>query len=329
MNLPGFSQDPSPPRQSKPPLEPKDIQKPGDETEPQPDQASVQPNQNYRVKKLSDQRYCDNEKTAGLCDVFTPDAKPTQRGWPVVMLVHGGGWASGDKWTMHRHARELTQTGFACIAINYRHAPQHTFPAQVDDVRQALVWIHDQASDLSLDLDRLGLYGYSAGGHLVSLVGTLADEKWQAVERTTDWEQDDPRWKKMPRIKAVCAGGPPVDFGYLPPKSIALAYFLGGTKSEIPEVYHAASPLQHVSKADPVFQIVHGEKDTLVSPSGSRDLSAALQQAGVKASLKLIPKAGHLLAFINPQLSKSLLGFFRQELQGSFQSVFEFDQSKD
>ena len=134
----------------------------------------------YRV--IADQKYAETGDKSGLCDVYLPMTTPAE-GHPVILVVHGGAWISGDKWTIAGYARELAESGFAAIAINYRLAPQHKFPKQVDDVRQALVWTSENAPEYSLNLNRVGLFGYSAGGHLVSLVSSLA-EKFATTDRS-------------------------------------------------------------------------------------------------------------------------------------------------
>ncbi|WP_149497601.1 alpha/beta hydrolase [Roseiconus lacunae] len=275
------------------------------------------------ITKYADVKYDDvadaHQGHAGLCDVYLPQMgdranEPPQR-HPVVLVVHGGGWMTGDKWTMHRHASELAKRGIAAVSINYRLAPTSKFPDQVDDVRSALVWLSEHADRYRFDLNRVGLYGYSAGGHLVSLVATLCDEPWERVRHSTRWEENDPRWKKLPAIQAVCAGGPPTDFRNMPPESLALAYFLGGSRKEKPETYVAASPICFASKNDPTFKIIHGEKDVLVALSNATDFHQALLDAKAKSSLQTMPNKGHMMAFFSPQLTKGMLIFFDRELR--------------
>ena len=277
----------------------------------------------FDVIKTPNLRFCDHDQgdrqSAELCDVYVPRSKtdPKEdagRRWPVILVVHGGGWATGDKWTMDRHARQLAQNGFAAVSINYRLAPTCKFPDQVDDVRSALVWITEHAEAYSFNLDRVGLYGYSAGGHLVSLVATLADEPWKQVRQTTSWLEEDARWKNIPKIGAVCIGGPPTDFRYLPPDNTALAFFLGGSRRELPGVYTAASPICFTSPKDPPFQIIHGEADGIVPVNNAIDFHQALIDSRVDASLETLPKKGHFLAFISPKLTQWMLSFFDKHL---------------
>lgn len=267
------------------------------------------------VERLLDQQYSDVEGRPGKCDVYLPGGDPPADGWPVVIVVHGGGWRSGDKWTMTDYSRSLAERGVAAININYRLAPAYRFPAQVDDVRSALVWTAENAERFSLDLDRLGLFGYSAGGHLTTLAGVLADEPDHVQRAASNWTADDVRWKRLPEIHAVCAGGPFCDFRPLPPANTTLAYFLGGSRAEKPTVYDIASPTVHASGGDPVTQIVHGETDMIVPVESSRSLHDALISIGVDCRYKLIPGQGHLITFLHPQTKATVLAFFAEVFQ--------------
>ncbi len=267
-----------------------------------------------QVNVMANQRFSNESGRAGLCDVYTPAGSPPRSGHPVVIVVHGGGWISGDKWTLEGYSRLFARHGFVVVTINYRLAPAHKFPAQVDDVRQAMLWVKENADRLTIDLNRLGMFGYSAGGHLSALVASLADERIEARVAASQWSPTDARWKKLPTIHAVCAGGPPCDFRSLPIDNTSLAYFLGGSRREIPDTYTAASPAAHVSPADPVTQIIHGESDLIVPLLSSRQYHKAQVSAGIDSRLEVMPNQGHMVTFLNPQTSTKALEFFREVL---------------
>ncbi|MEL6105138.1 MAG: alpha/beta hydrolase, partial [Planctomycetota bacterium] len=235
---------------------------------------------------------------------------------PVVLAVHGGAWMSGDKWTMRNHSYQLAKRGIAAVSINYRLAPKNKYPKQLDDVRDALVWIVEHAKEYRFDPDRIGLYGYSAGGHLVSSIATLQDEPWESVNVTTEWRRDDPRWSKLPNIVGALAGAPPTDFEGYPEENTAMVYFLGGTRKERPEVYRAASPYTQISKSDPPIHIVHGDADLLVPIKMSRRFIARSKERESETALTVVPRQGHFLTFINPKLAETLLDFFDEHLFG-------------
>ena len=222
-------------------------------------------------------------------DMFRPDDEAI---YPLVIVIHGGAWSAGDKWQVGDHTRELAQAGFVAVAINYRLAPAHQLPEQIDDCRSALVWAAAQAEKWKADASRVCLWGYSAGGHLAGLLAT------------------DPQ-PGEPTICAVVAGGAPCDFEFLSLDSPGLAHVFGGTRAEIPDVYLQASPIDHATAETPPFFFFHGETDALVPSSCSRRMHERLRELHVKSDYHLVPGRGHLLTFIDPQPRRLAIDFLR------------------
>ncbi|MEK6806544.1 MAG: alpha/beta hydrolase [Pseudomonadota bacterium] len=204
----------------------------------------------------------------------------------VVMVLYGGGWADGARGDMSDVCRYLAERGFAAVAVDYRHAPQYKFPAPLQDLQQALRWVHARAESLNLDADRIGIYGYSSGGHLAALIGTIGDSD----------PLDAPYGGPLTRVKAVVAGGAPTDLrkyegGELVPQ------FLGGSREQIPEVFALASPITHVSPSDPPFFFYHGTLDTLVPIDHAEDMKVALDAVGVPAQLLRLTAMTHVMTY--------------------------------
>ncbi|WP_162006510.1 alpha/beta hydrolase [Roseimaritima sediminicola] len=248
------------------------------------------------------------------CDVFRPPAGPQPP--PVVLVVHGGAWRSGDKWMTAGYAQDFAAAGMAVVSINYRLAPEHPFPAAVDDVRDALLWISQTADQYDWDADRIGVFGYSAGAHLVGLLGVLQDELAATQRAASDWPANDPRWQQIPTIRAVAAGGTPSDFRQLPPDNSTLAYFLGGTRAQRPAAYHAASPAAHVSAADPPTLYFHGTGDLIVPYQAAQRMFRQQVDAGVVSEFLTIPGHGHLMTFLDERSRRAARGFLRHHLAG-------------
>jgi len=249
-----------------------------------------------------------------LCDLYLPAA--SEDAPPVALLIHGGAWRSGDKWTISRYGEGLAERGIAAVVINYRLAPEHPFPAQIDDVRTAMIWTVEQAPKYGWDPSRIGMFGYSAGAHMACLIGTLADEPAATQHTTSDWPADDSRWSRLPQVTAIVAGGAPCDFRSLPLGNTVLAYFLGGSRAQQPQAYAAASPSQHASAGDVPTLFVHGKSDLIVPYQSSRGLFELQRQQGVRSEYLAIAGQGHLMTFINDQTPRAAYGFLQYHLTG-------------
>ncbi|QDV59422.1 alpha/beta hydrolase [Rosistilla oblonga] len=247
-----------------------------------------------------------------LADVYQPAGVVDS--CPIVLVVHGGAWMSGDKALPATYARMFAQHGIAAVSINYRLAPAHKFPAQLDDVRAALAWVHDHAEENRWDLNRLGLFGYSAGAHLSCMIAMLDDEPAETVAKTTQLSADDLCWGKLPRPLAVVAGGTPADFRDLPLDNSLLAYFFGGTRRERPEAYEFGSPAVLVSGGDPPTLFYHGTRDLLVPIAGAESLFQRQQKLKIDSEFVRVEGLGHLLSFMDAGARANVLRFMKSHL---------------
>ena len=268
-----------------------------------------------KVKVSTDIVYASVDGVQLKCDVYTPADGETAGARPAVLLIHGGAWSAGSRRTMGGYGMRLARAGMVAVAIDYRLAPTWKFPTQVDDVRLAMLWAAEQADQLGINPQRIGLFGYSAGGHLACMIGTLVDEPLETRLATTSWASDDPRLQQLPQPLAICAGGPPCDLTVLSPKNGGLAFFLGGSPAEVPKAYVAASPISHASAGDVPTLYVHGERDAIVPHDSSRSLYEAQRKAGVQSEFLTIPKQGHLYTFICSETAEATVEFFQKWLQ--------------
>jgi acetyl esterase/lipase len=243
----------------------------------------------YSVTK--DLRYA-GASDARVGDFFRPDGSGP---WPAVLLVHPGSWQRGSRADMEKYARRFAVAGYAVFNVDYRLAPEHRYPAQLDDVRAAFGWLRAHARALDVDPDRIAVMGYSAGAHLALMLG-LADAR------------------DGPRPNAVIAGAAPSDFTQYP-NSPTLAALIGGTGFELPDAYADASPISHVSPDDPPVMLYHGALDSIVDVEQSRRLLAKLRAAGVRAELFEEPWSGHATAYLlDDDAFRAVLAFLADQL---------------
>ena len=245
------------------------------------------------------------EGTRLMLDAYIPAAAaPSGEALrPAVLLLHGGGWQAGGKSDEARMARRLAAAGFCAICASYRLESAHKFPAQLEDAAAALGWLVAQAARLRVDPARIGVYGYSAGGHLAALLALQPGSP----------------------LRCVAAGGAPWDLGVVPNGADDLAYFLGGTRLELPELYARACPtaaaaaLNWPSTGSEVkeFWLWHGERDELAPaaclPTFARALAAAAGH--VVAAARVLPVAAHLGAASDGDTLADVLRFLEGVLR--------------
>ncbi len=239
-------------------------------------------------------------------DVYQPEGEGP---FPAVLAVHGGAWRSGSKITMLRHAWELAAAGYVVVAINYRHAPKHKFPAQIHDCKQAIRWIRYHADRYAIDPDRVAAFGYSAGGHLVSLLGTTS------AQDGLEGPIKDERLKDIStRVQAVIAGGAVCDFEWVNPDSQILNYWIGSNRRDNPEAYLTATPSHYITQDDPPFFFFHGDEDAVVPITSPQTMHRELLKRGIPSKFHSVPGKGHLATFGDIKQLKPCIEFLEKQL---------------
>jgi acetyl esterase/lipase len=211
--------------------------------------------------------------------------------FPVAILIHGGGWNSGDKSGSDQPGNgaditpwfaPLTAAKFVWFSINYRHAPKHRWPACFEDVQTAVRWVKAHAAEHKGDPDRIVLLGHSAGGHLALMLATQsrADTRVQAVvgfAPVSDHEQD-----------LAQRGG----------LSTALQQLLGLPKEVTPaslQALRAISPVNRVRAGMPPMLLLHGDADKTVPLAQSQAWQRRMRSAGNACDLIVLKGAPHAL----------------------------------
>lgn len=248
--------------------------------------------------------YVERESGSLKADIYTPRGEGP---FPGVLVVHGGAWRMGTRGQLSGIAQRLAEHGFTAVAISYRLAPAHKFPAQIEDCKEAVRWMRTNATRLKIDPEHIGGFGYSAGAHLVSLLGTT--DAHDGLEGTSDENAISTR------LQAVAAGGTPCDFSILPADVDGLAFWLGGTRKQKPELYRIASPQTFITPDDPPFFFFHGQTDLLVPLMSPQRMNQALAAAGVKSELYIVPEVGHTAACMDHNAIDKSIAFLEQHLK--------------
>jgi acetyl esterase/lipase len=230
-----------------------------------------------------------------LLDIYIPGK--AKANCPLLVWVHGGAWNHNDKYSdmgyMKNTIRGFMERGYALASIDYRYSSRAVFPAQIQDCNQALDYLYQYAEKYKVDKSKIILIGFSAGGHLASLLGLSHNDG------ISDFNHD--RMKPAFAIRGIIDFYGPSDFvaligtgetGVNDPAD-PVAQLLGASPIDRPDLAKAASPVTYIDKNDPPFLIIQGEKDQSVPPSQSKLLSAWLKIHGVRNELMIVPNAPH------------------------------------
>ena len=232
--------------------------------------------QDYKV--IPDVEYSSPGGFSLKLDAHIP---PGDGPFPAVILVHGGGWSTGDKTAKFVQPlfAPLNQTGFAWFSINYRLAPQFSFPAPAEDLEAAVRFLKQHAKDYKVDPSRIALMGESAGGHLVNFVGAKNAVGIAAVVcfygpiNLVEWSKRLEGKPLTPEMQA---------------------FFRMSALDEVGrEHIREASPEIYLSSKTPPFLVIHGTRDEAVSYSQALLTVQLLKKLGIPCDLITIPDGVH------------------------------------
>lgn len=211
---------------------------------------------------------------------------------PAIVQIYGGAWQRGTPGNDAAFAARLASLGHVVFAIDYRHAPEWKWPAQLDDVRLALAWVRENGPQYGADPSKLALFGRSSGSQLAMVAG-LQDPDVTAIISFYGPVNLTNGWLNPPRPDPIGS------------RSV-LETFLGGTPAELPDRYREASPISYVSANAPRTLLIYGSRDHIVQPQYGRNMYEALREAGADSEFVEIPWADHAFDALPAGLSGQL-----------------------
>lgn len=233
-------------------------------------------------EERDDVSYDDRSDETKL-DLYLPEGSGRR---PAVMLVHPGGWRwPSGRYLMTAAARRLANSGYVTASIGYRLGDEGHFPRAVQDAWCALSFLRAHAGEYGIDVDRVAVLGYSAGGHSAAMLGTAPPDP------SLD---PDCAWGKTAPPRAVIAGAPVLDMRAYGDAFLVTGY-MDGTADDKPAAYDLASPIRFVRPGLPPFLFVVGGGDAWVGPGDSRKMRDDLVAKGNFARLLELGGGGHVL----------------------------------
>ncbi len=248
-----------------------------------------------------------------LLDIYLPANAKAKN--PLVIFIHGGGWISNDKYSdmgyMTETINAMLNNGYAIASLDYRWAQNAVFPGILQDCNKAASFLFDNAYKYKIDKNNIALIGFSAGGHLASLMGTSQNNNVTNLHFA--------KAIRPFKYKAVVDFYGPADLVLFPgneDEKSPEAILIGAKPLERPDLAKTASPITYIDKNDPPYLIIHGEKDNLVSPKQSKLFSAWLTHFGVKNELIIVKDAPHFgKMFDVAEIRTRVMSFLNQNLK--------------
>lgn len=234
--------------------------------------------------------------------VYSPPASSNKL-YPAVVMIHGGGWRSGDRSHNNTLAGQLAAKGFVAIPVEYRLSKEALYPAAVHDIKAAIRWVRANATRYAVDPNRIAVLGFSAGGQLAALVGTTTRQV--TFEGSGGNAPYSSAVQAIVDIDGVLAFiHPESDEGDDSKSTSAGTYWFGFSKTQRPDLWQEASALNHVDKNTPPILFLNSSVARM--HGGRDDLIEKLSAFGTYSEVHTFADAPHTFMFFNPWFTQTL-----------------------
>lgn len=267
--------------------------------------AEVESNPAVRVEYDAVYKTIGNRKLR--IDVFYPDSSFRSLGekqLPIVLFIHGGGWRSGDKSFQHPLAIETAARGYITASVEYRLSPEAKYPAAVEDIMDAVIWLKKNAARYGGDTGRVALSGSSSGGQLAAFCGvTSRDKKFARMDSGTGITAEV---QAVIDMDGILDFTDPAESG----KDTSDLYpsvgklWLGASYRENPELWVEASPLTYLSEKSPTFLFINSSIPRF--HAGRDSAVAILQKHGIFFKIHTFPDTPHTFWLFHPWFKQTV-----------------------
>jgi acetyl esterase/lipase len=216
---------------------------------------------------------------------------------PAIVILHGGGWKSGNKSQMETFAIEMASKGYSCFNIGYRLSPEAKYPAAIFDVKKAIQFIKINALKFNTDTTKIAVLGCSSGGQMAALIGT--------TNGNNNFEDTHKRSNVSSKVNAIIDIDGILAFKHPESKEgVVAGLWLGGSYEEKPTIWQQASPLNHTDKYTPPILYIDSSNDRF--HAGRDDMIAILNKNGIYSDVKTIKNSPHSFWFFNPWFDETI-----------------------
>jgi len=216
---------------------------------------------------------------------------------PAIVIIHGGGWKSGNKLQMETFAQAMTSKGFSSFTIEYRLSQEAKYPAGIFDIKKAILFIKINAKQFNVDTTKIAILGCSSGGQMAALIGS--------TNNNSQFENKNENVKTNSNVHAIIDIDGILAFKH--PESqegTIAAQWLGGTYEEKSDVWKEASALTHTDRNTPPTLFINSSKERF--HAGRNDMIAILNQYKIYNEVKTFDNSPHSFWFLNPWFDKTV-----------------------
>lgn len=227
-------------------------------------------------------------------DAYFPKNKKRN---PAIVIIHGGGWRSGNKSQMETFAMEMASKNYSCFNIEFRLSLEAPYPAAIFDVKNAIQYIKKNARKFNIDTTKIAVLGCSSGAQMAALVGTTNGK--------TDFEDNNKNVKYSSKVNAIVNIDGILAFKH--PESAegkVAALWLGGSYEETPTIWEQASPLNQTDKNTPPILFINSSIPRF--HAGRDDMIAIMNKYGTYTEIQTIPNSPHSFWFLNPWFDETI-----------------------
>lgn len=272
------------------------------------------PEMNFEnVKQKNNVVYCSYGKRKMKLDAFyDKNAKKKQ---VAIIIIHSGGWRSGNREQHHPMAQKLASLGYVCFTPEYRLSTEALFPAAIYDVKAAIRWVRKNANQYNIDPNQIVALGFSAGGEMAAFMGTTAN--MPLFEGVVTNSNSQSQVNAVVDIDGTLSFVHPEGGEGDDSKNISAAtYWFGYSKKDNPKLWETASPLSYVSASTPPTLFINSSVARM--HAGRDDYRKILDKNGIYSEVHEFENSPHTFCLFNPWFEPTI-----QYIDGFLKKVFK------
>ena len=246
------------------------------------------------------------------------------RTYPCIVWICGGGWAQMDRGAHMTYLADLARRGFVVASVDYRLGHESPFPGALIDIKAAIRYLRAHAGRYSINPDKFGVMGESAGGYLTAMIAVASrggaaqvKQKSQNVDQNSlDYDFEKGEYLDFSsEVQAACPWYMPCDIAGLVGSEPWRLPFFAGDMTNSPAYRRYINPVSYITPEAPPFLILHGTADTLVPIAQGEMMYEALLAQNVDARLVALEGEAHAgPQFFQRPLWEIITEFFKEKL---------------